>query len=149
MTITWPSNTVEIIDEIRYAIGRNVTFYVVDSSTPCPVCDIDPVTNTSIDPFCLTCSGVGYLYTYSGVAVSGHVTWAFSELLSWQSGGKQFEGDCRVQVKYTVANLDAVENSKWVEVDGKQMFVIKKTLRGVQPINRILVDLIERNQENG
>lgn len=147
MFITFPSNTVEVIDAIRGAIGRDVTFYVVASSTACPTCGIDPVTNTAIDSFCLTCSGVGYLYTYSGATMSGHVTWGHSELLNWQSTGQQFEGDCRVQVKYTEANLEAVENAKWVDVDGKDMMVLKKTLRGVQPINRILVDCIERNKE--
>jgi hypothetical protein len=142
--ITWPSNTVQIIDEIRVAIGRNVTFYVLDTQTVCPTCDVDPVTNTATDPFCLTCSGLGYLFTYSGVTMSGHVTWGHSELLSWQTGGKLDEGDCRVQVKYTEANLEAIDNMKWAVVDGKEMFFLKKTLRGVQPLNRILVDLIER-----
>lgn len=145
--ITFPSNTEDIIDAIRGAIGRNVTFVEITERTPCPVCGIDPVTNTAIDPFCTTCSGYGYLYTYSGTTISGHVTWGHSELLNWQTGGQLDDGECRVQVKYTVANADLVENASWVEIDGRKMQKVKIILRGVPAINRILVDLIEQEKE--
>jgi ribosomal protein S8 len=106
----------------------------------------DPVTETSTDSFCPTCSGVYYIPVYSGTSIQGHVTWAYSEQLGWPTGGKQFEGDVRIQIKYTEANLSAVDNAKWVEVDGRQMEVKKRTLRGVQSINRILVDLLEKEK---
>lgn len=145
--ISWPSNTKNIIDQIRGAIGRDITFYIVDTETVCPECDIDPVTNTSTNSFCTTCSGLGYIYTYSGVTVSGHITWGFSEMLNWQTGGRLYDGDCRVQIEYTEANLSAVDNCRWVEVDGKIMQVIKKILRGFKEINRILIDLKEKERE--
>ena len=148
MVITWPNDTESIIDQIRGVIGRDITFYVVASSTACSVCSLDPVTNTSTDPFCLTCSGLYWIPVYSGVTVSGHVTWGHSELLNWQSGGQFFDGDCRVQIKYTVANLDAVDRMKWAVVDGKQLFFLKKILRGVKQLNRILIDLKERKKDN-
>lgn len=142
---TFPSDTVTVIDGIRGAIGREVTWYVVASSAPCtnPVCHLDVVTNTSTNSFCPTCSGNYWIYTYSGVVTDAHVTWGFSEQLGWVTGGQLPEGDCRVQVKYTITNLDAVERAKWVEVDGKKLEVVKKILRGVPNINRILVDLNE------
>ena len=147
MTIIWPSNTSNIIDSIRRTIGRETTWYTVATETLCPTCAIDPVTNTSLDSFCPTCSGEGYLYTYSGTTITGHVTWAFSEHLGWTAGGQLYEGDCRVQIKNTPRNVTIVENTKWVDVDGKDMQIVKKILRGVPIINRILVDLIERNKE--
>lgn len=148
--ITWPSNTVTIIDDIRDAIGREVTFYVVASSYECPVCGLDPVTNTAIDSFCPTCSGAGIIVIFSGVPINAHVTWGYSEHLGWVQGGQIDEGDCRVQIKYTIANESTVDSAKWVVVDGREMQFKgggRKILRGVKPINRILVDLIEKERE--
>lgn len=146
-TITWPSNTVTVIDEIRDAIGRDVTFYVVASSYECPTCGLDPVTNTAINSFCPTCSGVGLITILSGVVVNAHVTWGHSEQLGWVSGGQLDMGDCRVQIKYTVANENTVDTAQYVVVDNRVMQIIKKILRGVKPINRILIDLIEKSNE--
>jgi len=147
MSITWPNNTVTIIDGIRSAIGREVTFYVESTATPCPLCNLDPVTNTSTDSFCPTCSGMFWLYTYSGVNVSGHVTWGYADQMDWATGGQIFEGDCRVQVKYTVTNLELVENAKWLVVDDKKMSIIKTIQRGVPTVNRLLLDLREEGKQ--
>jgi hypothetical protein len=147
MTIIWPSNTPTIIDSIRGAIGRETIWYTTISSAVCHVCGIDPVTNTALDSFCPTCSGIGYLYTYSGTSITGHVTWGFSEHLGWTAGGQLYEGDCRVQVKNTPRNVTVIENVEWVDVDGKDMQIVKKILRGVPTVNRILVDLMERNKD--
>lgn len=147
MSITWPDNTVTVIDDIRGAIGRSVDFYTIASTTPCPLCNLDPITNTSTDSFCPTCSGMFWLYTYSGVSVSGHVTWGYADQMGWATGGQIYEGDCRVQVKYTVANLNLVENAKWLVVDGKKMSIVKVIYRGVPTVNRILLDLREEGKE--
>lgn len=146
-TIVFPDNTKEIIDEIRGIIGRDVTFVVVASSTPCPACGVNPITNTAINSFCTVCSGEGYIYTYQDYVLSGHVTWGNADIFNWYSAGQFFDGDARVQIEYTPLNVTIVDSSVWVEVDGKQMQVKKKVLRGVRPLNRILVDLIERNRE--
>lgn len=90
------------------------------------------------------CSGIYWIPTYEVTTISGHITWGFSEQLGWVSGGQLAEGECRVQIKYTVANLGVVENAKKIFVDGKEMQIEKKTLRGVKNINRILIDLIEK-----
>lgn len=141
--ISWPSDTVTVIDNIRDAIGRDITWYVVASSTACPICNLDPITNTSTNSFCPTCSGEYWIPVYSGVVTKAHITWGFSEQLGWVTGGQLPEGDCRVQIKNTITNLDAVDRSIWVEVDNRRLEVLKKILRGVQDINRILVDLKE------
>jgi hypothetical protein len=149
---TWPTDfEVDVVDSIRDAIGRDTTWYVVASSIACPTCiadgDLyDPVTQTSTDSFCPTCSGSYYIPVYSGTVINGHITWAYSEQLSWPTGSKQFEGDVRIQIKYTEANINTVNIAKWVEVDGRQMEIKKKSLRGVKNINRILVDLLEKDK---
>jgi hypothetical protein len=142
---TWPTEFEKnVVDSIRDAIGREIIWYIVASSTPCPDCSLDTVTNTSTDSFCPTCSGDYWINVYSGVPVSGHVTWGYSEQLGWVTGGQLDEGECRVQIAYNVDNLSTVDNAKWVEVDGKTMQIVNKKLRGVKEINRILVDLMEK-----
>jgi len=142
MSIVFPTNTKDIIDDIRTAIGRNVTFYS-ENKSKCSSCDLDPVTDTSTNSFCPVCSGVGYLYTYSGMDILAHVTWSPSDIMQWSQGGQYFEGDCRVSVEYTVGNLATVEASKYVVIDTKRLKVLKKMFRGVKDINRILIDLKE------
>ena len=145
MIFTFPSDTADSIDAIRGAIGRDVTFSIPTISA-CSVCTLDPITNTSTDSFCTTCSGEYWIETYTPVVVSAHVTWGYSEQLGWVTGGQLAEGDCRVQIKYTTVNLNAVDTAKFVTVDGKKLTVIKKILRGVKQLNRILVDLKELDE---
>jgi hypothetical protein len=143
MNITFPSDTKNVIDAIRTAIGRPVTF-VSESKIPCSACSIDPTTDTSVNVFCLSCSGVGYIITYSGIIISGHVTQGPIDGMQWATGGQYFDGDCRVQIEYTQSNITVVDNATYVVVDNKKFDVRKKILRGIKEINRILVDLIER-----
>lgn len=145
--IVFPSDTKDVIDAIRGAIGRDVTFWLVDK-TPCTGCTIDPVSGKSASSFCTVCSGYGYVYTYSGYTVSGHITWGFSELLNWQTGGQIFEGDCRVQIEYTPEAATIIDECAFAEVDGRKLTVRKKILRGVPSINRILVDMKEEDKES-
>jgi hypothetical protein len=147
MAITFP-DTVTIIDDIRSAIGRDIIF-VQATLSGCTYsgCSLDPIANSSINSYCPACSGLYWIPIYSTVTISGHVTWAPSDYNNWQTGGQQIDGDCRVQIKYTPANVVVVESSKWVEVDGKKLQVRKKMLRGVKQLNRILIDLIEVEKE--
>jgi hypothetical protein len=138
--ITFPADTKSIVDGMRSAIGRPVEF-VSRNRTPCPTCEIDPITDSSIDSFCITCSGEGYLYTYSGTTITGHVTWASFDKLSWVPGGQYFDGDCRLQIEYTLDNITVINNAKHVIVDGKQLRVADKIFRGVPTINRIILNL--------
>lgn len=142
MSIYFPTDTEDTIDAIRNAIGREVIF-VNEVETDCPSCDIDPFTGNSTNPFCVTCSGVGKLITYSGASVKAHVTWGGNDQLGWVSGGQMPEGDCRVQIKYSTENINIVENADYVLVDTKKMSITKQILRGAQDLNRILLDLTQ------
>jgi len=141
--ITFPSNTEEIIDAIRGAIGRDVYFYIIDTTTPCGVCNLDPVTNTSTNSFCPTCSGNFWIYTYSGVSISGHVFHGPQDFANWQTGGILYEGDCRVQIKYTPEHVTVLDQTKWVEVDDRRYSIENIAPRGVKDINRLIINLQE------
>jgi len=143
MKIVFPE-TKEIIDEIRSAIGRPVVFYVIASLSGCSSCDLDPVANTSVDSFCTECNGTYWIPVYSGVIISGHVSWGKSDQMRWESGGQWYEGSCGVQIAYSLDNLETVRDSIYVIVDDKEMEVRKTMLRGVPELNRILIDLIEK-----
>ena len=144
---TWPTSfEKEVEDSIRDAIGREIYWYIVASSTPCPVCDLDPVTNTSTDSFCTICSGEYWIPTYSGIPINGHISWGFTEQLGWVTGGQMEEGECRASIEYTEENLSTVTLAKYAVVDNKIMQIIKVRPRGVQTINRLLVDLIEKGE---
>jgi len=145
MSITFPTNTEDIIDEIRVAIGRDVDFYQL-VSTECTECSLDPITDTSTNSFCTTCSGLYYINTVSGTTISGHVTWGNVDTLGWFPGGQVFDGDCRVQIKYTLDNLSTVKNSEYMVVDDIQLRIDDYALRGVKVLNRIV---ISASQEEG
>lgn len=143
VNISWPSNTTEIIDAIRGAIGRIAYFYVVETTTPCNVCNLDPITNTSTDSFCPVCSGQFWIYTYSGVAISGHITHGPLDFANWQTGGILLEGEARVQIKNTPEYVTIVDNTEWIEFDSRSWEIKTVTPRGVQGINRLLIDVKE------
>jgi hypothetical protein len=146
MTIPFPLNTRDTINEIRDMIGREVTF-VMTLESDCPTCELDPVSNTSVDSFCPTCSGIGYIYTLSGYTVMAHITWGQADINNWQSAGQLFDGDCRIQVDLIPENITVLNLNPYVEVDGKKMSIKKKILRGVPSLNRILLDLKEQESE--
>ena len=146
MAITFPSNTKQIIDAIRTAIGRDIIAEVITVSG-CSVCSLDPVTNTSVDSFCPVCSGLYWIETISGATILAHVNQKPLDNLQWVTGGKYFEGDATVQVEYNAVNLDLIERSKYFIVDGKRFEKDKIELRGVPNVNRIILILKERDNE--
>lgn len=146
MSIYFPSNTKEIIDSIRNAIGRPIIAEVVTISG-CWNCSLDPVTNTSTDSFCPVCSGVYWIESVSGASILAHVNQRPLDNLQWVTGGKYFEGDATVQMEYSQVNLDLIERSKYFIVDGKRFEKDKIELRGVPTVNRIILILKERDDE--
>ena len=136
-----------IIDDIREHIGREVTF-VTATLSGCPVCDLDPVTDTATDSFCPVCSGVYWIKSFINTSVSGHITWGDVDQLNWYSGGQRFDGDARVQVKYTNSMITILDDLEHVVVDGKIMEVQSTIPRGVPSLNRILIDLIEKERDD-
>lgn len=142
MAITFPSNTRDVINDIRNAIGREVYFYT-ETKVPCSGCSLDPVTDTSTNPFCNICNGVGYIITEHMTTVSAHVTWVGLDSVNWQSGGQIFTGDVGLQIEHTSSNMNLVDNCRYIVVDNKKVEVKKKILRGVPQLNRILLDCME------
>ena len=147
-TITFPSNTSEIISEIRKAVGRDVTFVTVPSSSPCPICSLDPITNTSTDSFCYYCSGDFWVPIYSSYVTIAHILWRPFDFVSWQRAGQLFDGDCRLQLEYTPENITVLDITSYVVVDDKRLEIKRKEFRGVPEINRVILDLIESEKED-
>jgi hypothetical protein len=146
MLAPFPDNTREQIEEIAGMIWRQVTFYVVDSLTQCPACSLDPITNTSTDSFCVVCSGEYWIPTYSGVTLSGHVTWGASENRAWETGGMLDFGEGTVKVMHTQEIENIIHSSQFVMVDEREMDIKNILLRGVPQINRIIVVLKEKER---
>jgi hypothetical protein len=141
--ISWPSDTVTVIDNIRDTIGRDITIDVETQGVPCPAsgCGLDPVTQLSVNQFCITCSGYYWINTLSGYVTKAHITWGDADRSLWETGGTILDGDCLVQIKYTVASESAVANAGRFHVDNK--ILVKKSVdyRGVPAINRMLITL--------
>lgn len=148
MVITFPSDTTSIIDQIRDAIGRNITIQVLVSGIPCPYSgdSLDPITGLSTNQFCPVCSGVYWLTTLSGYVVNAHIRSGKIDLPVWVTAGEIVRGDISVQIKYTTANMTAVDNSKYFDVDDRRYVKSEVDLRGVPDINRIIVTLEEQER---
>ena len=146
MLPVFPSDTRIQIEAIINMIGRNVTFYVVETISGCYSCELDPISNTSIDSYCEVCSGQYWIPTYSGWDVKAHVLWGHSEDNEWSTGGIVENGDCMVKFMHTPSGEMIVHSSKFVEVDGRTLNVSKINIRGVPEYNRILVTLRERER---
>lgn len=138
----------QIEEIINTSTGRDVEFFYVYSSMACPNPNdsLDPITNTSTNSFCPICSGVYWIPTYSGITMSGHVTWKFDYKNEFETGGRVFIGDAQVKVMHTSEREDFIKNEvKYLVVDDKTMDIVKTTLLG-NPINRIIVSLKEREE---
>lgn len=147
LSISWPTNTKEVVDKIRTAIGRDITFMKKYTGERCTACDLDPLTGESEEPFCPTCSGYGYITTLSGTNVLAHVNWTDIDPKEFHPGGRIYTGDCRVSVEYTDENLALVTASDYIIVDSRELYLKDYDLRGVPDINRIVVDLIQDPRE--
>lgn len=142
-----PTNSRETIQAIINEIGREVTFYVVETVSGCSLCSLDPITNTATDSFCPSCAGEYWLPIYSGVVYSGKVTWGKSEEKEWATAGLLDNGDCVVTIMHTPEAENIVYSSEYVIVDRREMDVKNIVLRGVPEINRMLVVLKEKEKE--
>ncbi len=141
--IIWASGTRQIINEMRAVIGREIELYFTVPGADCPACTLDPLTGTSSDPFCTTCSGAGYLTTVSAATLQAHINWANVDKPAHYPGGKIWEGDCKVTVEYTEENLQLVKTADYFVVDAVPMYLKNYDLKGVQDLNRIAVALLQ------
>jgi len=150
MKINWPAKPQrdDFLDQTLNVIGRTVDIYYVVSESGCSICGLDPVSNTSTDAFCPVCSGEYWIETLGVTSPSGHVTWKYSENLSWYSAGQQVTGDCLVRLNYTSDTVAALDKVRYFVVDNRVMQVDKVNLRGAPEVNRILVTLMEKEKES-
>jgi len=147
VNIIFPSNTKEIIDEIRDTIGRNVEIHYTSSGVACTTCTQDSLTGRSTDPFCPECGGLGYAETslmYSGMA---HVRWTNVDNSYKAPGGKIDTGNCVVTMEYLDTLPAIIDASDYFLVDDIKLYYIDYDLRGVQEINRIAVNLQQDPRE--
>jgi hypothetical protein len=139
-------DTTATLDEMRALIQRPITINVKVQGTPCPACDLDPITGTSTDSFCATCSGLYWINTISGYSTSGHVRWMGADQPLYTPGGTIDIGDCIVTLKYTSTNLTNVQNSDHFIVDDRDLYVKDYVMKGVRQLNRIRVILKEDSE---
>ncbi len=140
----FPSNTKDLIEEMIMMDGREVTFYTATYSG-CSDCSLDPVSNTSVDSFCPTCSGEYWIPTYSGWDTIAHVTWGILDNKNWVTGGMLDDGTCTVKFIYSGWMQEIIDNAQYVVVDERVMDVQPGIiLRGVPEINRVIVKLKEK-----
>lgn len=144
MTIIFPANTADVINEIRDVIGRLITVNITVSGIACPLCSLDPVTGKSKDSFCSGCGGDYWLSTISGWIVNAHVTWQGAGRPIYEPGGYVLDGDCVVTISTSGNALHNIEHAESVIVDGRDLIVSNFILKGVPDINRITVALVER-----
>jgi hypothetical protein len=144
-SIIFPTDTKSVIDQIRLAVGRDIEFYT-EHKTVCSGCGIDPITNTSINPFCGICGGIGYVISGEITPVLAHITQGNSDQLGWSAGGQYWQGDARVQIEKTPQNEALIASCKYLVVDTKKMSIKSKIFRGTPTLNRILLDLQEEEE---
>jgi len=144
MAITFPSDTKDVIDEIRTVIGRSIYINLTTASTGCLSCTLDPIHNSSVDVTCSGCDGLYWIVTTEDVEVTGHIRWWPFDEQNFQTGGIVWEGDCIVTIEYTGDNLSNVRDANYFTVDDKTMVLDKYVLRGKPGVNRIRLLLKER-----
>jgi len=143
MIITWPTNTGDITDQIRNAIGRNIQIYFPVSGIACAYsgCFYDPSTGLSTNPFCPACNGKYWINSVAYVEMLAHVTMKGSDIPVWTVGGYIVDGDAIAQVKYTTSGYDTILNASYVIVDSKKYLIKNNSLRGVPSPNRVVMIL--------
>lgn len=146
MTIPAFPDTTETLDAIRATIERPITINVKVQGTPCSACELDPITNTSVNSFCTVCSGLHWINTISGYTISGHVRWTRLEQPMYSPGGIIDQGDCIVTVKYSELTLTNIQNSDHFIVDERDLYLKNYVKKGVRQLNRIRIILKEDSQ---
>jgi len=147
MQILFPSNTRELIEGMIDADGRDVLFYThtLEACTASG-CSLDPVTNTSTNSLCLTCSGNYWIPVWSSNSIKAHVSWKFADDLDWHTGGYVFKGDGIVKIMYSGPYMDILDNTEYMVVDGKRVSVENITLLGIPQVNRVIIDFREEEK---
>lgn len=147
--LPWPNKTIRdafLVDTLE-TIGRPVSLHYQATVSACYLCSLDPVTNLSTDGFCPVCSGYYWIAIISGITLSAHVVWKSSEELSWYTAGKQMDGDCQIRINYSDSVYTKLKAARFIVVDEREMQVKKINLRGSPEVNRIIVSLLEKEND--
>lgn len=148
MNIEWPSNTTEVINAIRGAIGRDILIYNKYDLGPCPICSTDSLLGNTYNPFCTTCSGTGVLSVFSGTTVSAHVFYPHGVETNYVTQAGEIDmSDCRATIEFSDEILQKVELSSRFVVDDEDLYLKDYELRGVPTPNRIVCYLQEDPRE--
>lgn len=142
----FPSNSRDYIQEMINIDGRPVGFYMAVSFSGCPVCSLDPISNTSTDSFCPVCSGLYWIPTYSGLELQTHVTYGRVDNKEWATGGLVDDGTVTAKVMFSGWISDYINQTNYVILDGRTYDIVDVDERGIPERNRILVKLKERQR---
>lgn len=148
MKITFPDNTREIINAIRDTIGRDITIIYRAGEIGCSVCSLDPVNNTSTDPFCPVCSGNYWIPVISGEVRKAHVFWKKGQVIDWIPGGVYYDADVTAQIEYSGNIEHILDNAEYIVIDGKKFEEKERIYRGIPAINRLILLLKELDKED-
>jgi len=144
MNIVWDSSTINTAQEkIRQVLSRAFVINVKASGEACPDCSLDPVTNTSTDPFCVTCGGFYWINNTEAVTLSGHVRWRGQDQPNLYAGGTVPDGDCQVTITYTDQAVTYINKSIDFVVDDRVLSLKNFQLKGQPTPNRIKIVLVE------
>ena len=147
MKIAFPDNTREVINAIRDTIGRDITIVYEASVSGCPVCSLDPVNNTSTDPFCPVCSGRYWIPAISGEIRKAHIFWKNGQTIDWLPGGIYYDADVTAQIELS-GNIESIlDRAQYIVVDGKKFEEKDRIYRGIPTINRLILLLKELEKE--
>jgi hypothetical protein len=140
-------DTGDIINSIREVVGREIEIHYTNSGVVCPTCSQDTLTGRSIDPFCITCGGEGYITTPVVASAIAHVRWTNAGNSYNSPAGKIDTGNCIVTLEYDATLPSIIKASDYFLVDDTKLYFIDYDLRGVKEINRIVVKLQEDPRE--
>lgn len=140
MTIEFPS-TKSIKDEIRQEIGQTVVFLIQGTPYACPVCSgadlYDSVNETSLDPFCSTCSGAYWITQDIESGITSHVRWRTGDESDFGIAGQTFTGDCNITIDIDSLSENNIAKVKEVRADNRKLEIYRTTKRGVPNRDRI------------
>jgi hypothetical protein len=140
MAIEFPA-TKDTKDAIRQAIGQTVTFVLRGDPTPCPVCSgldqYDPINESSLNPFCTTCSGLYWLIGDVTSGINAHVRWRTEDQPNMGVAGQTMEGDCSITISVDALSSANIVKIRHVIADSRKLQVYRTIYRGVPQRDRI------------
>ena len=150
VVISFPTTKVTK-DKIRNAIGHPCIFVIKGNATACPTCsgadNFDPVNNTSLDPWCVVCSGAYWLIEDDEVTITGHVRWRSGDEPDYGIAGEVLVGDAFVTIAIDALTESQVTSLKEIRVDSRRVVPFRTIYRGVPTRDRVRFLCREQGKE--